>query len=101
MRTLRANGATGYGYAPGQWLTIRQPDGQWGDFQVSAYGPGRNPKDSRGPGDAQVTMLVHPCSDRASQDLPLHPWNHAPRELPHADFEALWSWWVQTLQVQH
>ena len=31
----------------------------------------------------------------------LHPWNHAPRQLPQADFEKLRQWWTETLQVQH
>ena len=72
---FRATGAAGERrYASGQWLTVRQPepDGQWSDACVSI-----------------------------NSVPPLHPWNHAPRELPRADFEALWSWWVQTLQVQH
>jgi hypothetical protein len=76
---FRATGAAGERcYASGQWLTVRQPDAQWSDVQVSISG-------------------LPPHFD--GQEL--HPWNHAPRELPRADFEVLWSWWLQTLQVQH
>jgi len=76
---LRATGAAGERrYASGQWLTVRQPDGQWADAQMSISG-----------------LPAH------FDGQELHPWNHAPRELPCADFEALWSWWLQTLQVQH
>ena len=31
----------------------------------------------------------------------LHPWNHAPRELPAADFEALLAWWAALMRHQH
>ena len=33
--------------------------------------------------------------------LMLHPWNHAPRELPADAFEALRGWWLQSLRAQH
>ena len=78
---LRAEGVAGERrYASGQWLTVRQPDGQWSDARVSIAG---------------VPSHV------AGQELPLHPWNHAPRELPHADFETLRLWWIHTLRIQH
>ena len=70
---LRATRAAGERrYALGQWLTIRKPDGQWSDMQVGI-----------------------------DKEPPLHPWNHAPRELPHTDFEKLRLWWMQTLRLQH
>ena len=33
--------------------------------------------------------------------LTLHPWNHAPRELPHAAFEAMRAWWARSLGAHH
>jgi hypothetical protein len=33
--------------------------------------------------------------------LTLHPWNHAPRELPQVAFEALRAWWARGLRAQH
>ena len=35
------------------------------------------------------------------QELALHPWNHAPRELVKGDYEMLHEWWMQTLRVEH
>ena len=32
---------------------------------------------------------------------PLHPWNHAPRELPASSFDALRTWWAASLKAQH
>ena len=78
---LRKTGAVGERrYAPGQWITVRQSDGRWADAQVSTKG--------------SLWQLD-------GQELPLHPWNHAPRELLQADFEELQQWWKQTLRVQH
>ena len=81
FRALRATGSAGERrYGAGQWLTVLQPDGQWVDVQVSTSGA---------------------LPRVAGQQLPLHPWNHAPRELMHVDFEALWFWWVQMLRARH
>ena len=78
---LRKTGAAGERrYASGQWITVRQPNGRWADTQVS-------------------TDCAPMRSD--GQELPLHPWNHAPRELLQADFEELQQWWKQTLRTQH
>ncbi|KOO53176.1 hypothetical protein Ctob_014035, partial [Chrysochromulina tobinii] len=33
--------------------------------------------------------------------LTLHPWNHAPRELPHAAYEAMRAWWARSLRANH
>ena len=33
--------------------------------------------------------------------LTLHPWNHAPRELPLAAYEAMRAWWTRDLRRQH
>ena len=74
---LRASGAMGERqYAAGQSLTIRQPDGRWIDTQISTDG-------------------APPCV------APLHPWNHAVRDLPASSFEELCTWWKQTLRSEH
>ena len=31
----------------------------------------------------------------------LHPWNHAPREMPADDFEALRGWWMESPRTEH
>ena len=36
-----------------------------------------------------------------SATLALHPWNHAPRELPLATFETMRGWWMQSLRAKH
>ena len=33
--------------------------------------------------------------------MALNPWNHAPRQLPAADFVALFSWYRKSLEMQH
>jgi hypothetical protein len=58
-------------YASGQWLTVRQASGTWEDVKV-----------------------------RDPQEI-LHPWQHAPRVLPKADFDALRQWWSEWLCAQH
>ena len=83
--TLREYCATGglgeRRYAAGQWLTVRQRDGQWTDSQVSTDGA--------------------PPRLADGQELALHPWNHAPRELVKGDYDMLREWWMQTLRVEH
>ena len=75
---LRATGAAGERrYGSGQWLTILQSEGLWADVLVSTDGA------------------------QSGHDLSLHPWNHAPRELPQQDYEVLREWWMQTLVVKH
>ena len=68
-------------YRSGQWLTVRQPGGQWLDFEV-------------GSDDAPLRLA-------GQETLQLHPWNHAPRELLQNDFEVLRKWWMRKLTVQH
>jgi hypothetical protein len=83
--TLVEYRATGGGgerrYGAGQWLTVRQPDGQWTDAQVSTDGAPPRLADGK--------------------ELALHPWNHAPRELVKGDYERLREWWMETLRVEH
>ena len=75
---FRATGAAGERrYGSGQWLTVQQSDGLWADVLVSTDGA------------------------QSGHDLSLHPWNHAPRELPQQDYEVLREWWMQTLVVKH
>ena len=71
-------------YASGQWLTVLH-GGAWRDAEV--LGAGSKHK------------LRFECDDELS--LQLHPWNHAPRELQHADFETLRKWWADSLRSQH
>ena len=39
--------------------------------------------------------------EEGEEDVALHPWNHAPRELLSSDFDALLGWWEETLRIQH
>ena len=82
LAQYRATGGLGERrYGAGQWLTVRQPDGQWNDAQVSTDGA--------------------PPRLADGQELALHPWNHAPRELVKGDYEMLREWWMWTLRVEH
>ena len=77
---LRATGAAGERrYGSGQWLTVRQPDDQWADIQVTT--------DDASPNCAGLELL--------------HPWNHAPRELPQQEYEIMRDWWLKTLVAKH
>ena len=67
-------------YATGQWLTVRQRAGEsWVDMEAGA--------------DGAVRVGGRP--------IRLHPWNHAPRQLPYAAFEALCAWYLDTMRDQH
>ena len=78
-RALWASGAAGArDYAAGQWLTVRAASGEWVDVEATGQ-----------------------TADVAGEATPLHPWNHAPRELPHSDVEALRGWWTSMLRLQH
>jgi len=46
-------------------------------------------------------LLVDESSPHAKQQLQLHPWNHAPLELPMTSFEEVRSWWLQWLLSEH
>jgi hypothetical protein len=88
---LRSSGASGARrYAAGQPLTVRTAGG-WRDAEVEAVGA-----DGLRHG---LTFLEG--SGEPPATLTLHPWNHAPRELPHAAFEALSRWWTRELRKQH
>ena len=82
---LRSSGNLGLRrYAADQWLSV-QFKGAWRDAKVLAAGS-EHRLQIEGEGEASLV---------------LHPWNHAPRELPLAAFEALREWWAQSLRAQH
>jgi len=88
---LRSSGTIGSRrYAAGQPLTVRTAGG-WRDADVataSADGLCHGLTFLEGSGEPPATLV-------------LHPWNHAPRELPHAAYEALSGWWTRELRKQH
>jgi len=74
----RAIGAIGTReYAIGQRLMVRHGGG-WRDAEVVGE---RNRIDG--------------------EDMPLHPWNHTPSDLPVSAFDALREWHAQTLRAEH
>ena len=82
---LRSSGNIGLRhYAADQSLSV-QLKGVWRDVKVLAGGSEHRLQID---GEGEVSLI-------------LHPWNHAPRELPLAAFEALREWWTQSLRVQH
>ena len=69
---VREAGAAGWRqYAAAQALSVRQADGQWADVDV------------------------------ADALLGLHPWNHAPRELPSSEFQSAPVQWKRSLRDAH
>jgi hypothetical protein len=71
-------------YAVGQQLTVRL-DGKWFDADVAE--------------DGVLVVASDPVARKA--DVFLHPWNHAPRQLPLADFNEMHTWWAALLRAQH
>ena len=71
-------------YAKGQWLSILDKE-MWRDAIVVHAGV-----------EHRLRM-----EDGVETLLALHPWNHAPRELPQADFEALRVHYIDLLRKQH
>jgi Ran GTPase-activating protein 1 len=88
---LRSSGASGARrYAAGQPLTVRTA-GSWRDADVATVGA-----------DGLCHLLTFlEGSGEPPATLTLHPWNHAPRELPQVAFEALRAWWTRALCAQH
>ena len=77
-------------YAAGQPLTVRTAGG-WRDADVATAGA-----------DGLCHLLTFlEGSGEPPATLTLHPWNHAPRELPHAAYEAMHAWWTRELRKQH
>eukprot|EP00900_Chrysochromulina_parva_P014337 jgi/Chrpa1/22904/Chrysochromulina_OHIO_Genome00027903-RA len=87
---LRSSGASGARrYAAGQPLTVRTAGG-WRDADVAAVGA-----------DGLCHSLTFlEGSGEPPATLTLHPWNHAPRELPQVAFEALRAWWTRELRAR-
>ena len=85
LNATRAGGVRRY--AVDQALTVRLEDGNWHDAEVIAV--------EGGAGAHQLQLQRGVCV------LTLHPWNHAPRELPHDAFEELRGWWMQSLRSSH
>ena len=56
-------------------LTVRTKGGRWVDAEV---------------GEGGLLTLD-------GKEVQLHPWNHAPLEMPHAAFEVLVRWWKDAL----
>jgi hypothetical protein len=87
---LRSSGASGARrYAAGQPLTVRTSGG-WRDADVARSGA-----------DGLCHLLEFEGSREPPATLTLHPWNHAPRELPHAAYEAMRDWWARSLRANH
>jgi Ran GTPase-activating protein (RanGAP) involved in mRNA processing and transport len=87
---LRSSGASGARrYATGQPLTVRTSGG-WRDADVARSGA-----------DGLCHFLEFEGSGEPPATLTLHPWNHAPRELPHAAYEAMRDWWARSLRANH
>jgi hypothetical protein len=87
---LRSSGASGARrYAAGQPLTVRTSGG-WRDADVARSGA-----------DGLCHLLEFEGSGEPPATLTLHPWNHAPRELPHAAYEAMRDWWARSLRANH
>ena len=95
---LYASGQVGLRrYSAGQWLMVLvdgDRTGQWVDAQVvdatTSHEPHRHELAwDRGDGE----------QERAS--VPLHPWNHAPRQLLLAAFEDTRRWYSQMMRGQH
>ena len=83
-------------YAVGQWLMARV-DGEGGD---GAEGAQWVEAEVVGSGDEHALVWTRD-GEQARSLLALHPWNHAPRELPLADFEEARQRYSQTLRGQH
>ena len=64
-------------YAQGQHLSVNTPSG-WQDMQVLEAGGVSH----------RVTPVDAKGEDSTPLDLILHPWNHAPLQLPSMDYEA-------------
>ena len=86
-RLQKAGGSVMRRYCEGQWLTVRRADASWVDMRVlNADGGCQHHLCSEGGGD-----LLH---------AQLHPWNHAPRELPFAAYEATRLRWAASMRMQ-
>ena len=81
---LRATGIAALRfYAAGQSLSVRLDGRGWVDAEVVD--------------NARVRI----AESGEEFSVRLHPWNHAPRQLPLPAFEELRSWYAKALQAQH
>ena len=101
-QALRGAGVAGVRqYGHGQILAVRRVDGaavSWVDAQVER-------KDGLQL-DGSHSLKALGAGPKANAHGPplemrLHPWNHAPCQLPLKSFEAQRSWWVASLRSQH
>ena len=74
-------------YATEQDLVVLL-DGEWHDFRVHGH-------------SGHEHLLVYGSSQGATRPVLLHPWNHAPLDLPLAAFEKLRICWEEWLEAQH
>jgi hypothetical protein len=88
--SLRAGGAVGVRrYVVGQLLTVRICP-KWCDAEVEETAR-----------EGSFVHIVRCQGDATPVSLELHPWSHAPRELPMEAFEALRIWHIQKLRASH
>ena len=100
-------------YPPGQLLSVLdEADGVWFDAEVL---PDRDDEGQLGSfegGCGVPHRLRRLWADGGVEEMSsaepieemyraLHPWNHAPRELPAAAFDELRAWHTLSLQTQH
>ena len=92
---LRATGMAGARrYAAGQLLTVCV-SGEWRDIEVVSA-----PSTARGEHCLRaIDTSVHTPPNEFSCELT--PWNHAPRQLPSADFESVRVRYERTMHAQH
>ena len=80
VSTLRNAGASGVRqYGVGQWLSVQLDEGVWTDVMVGDNG--------------MLDVMGAPDE--------LHPWNHAPRQLPQTSFEKVRDWHEEVLRSEH
>ena len=92
---LRATGVAGARrYAAGQLLTVCV-SGEWRDMEVVSA-----PSSARGEHCLRaIDTSTHTPLKELSRELT--PWNHAPFQLPHADFEFVRGRYERAMQAQH
>ena len=91
IEVVQAAGAFGWRrYAAGQKLMVRRGPGEWVDAEVQC---------AAAPGD--TAHQLRPEAGGGEQTLSLHPWNHAPLELPSAVFAEELQQWKVSLRPIH
>lgn len=108
IQALRTSGALGLRrYQQNQWLSVWHKGG-WRDGQIResyGYSAAEESGETSSGGTATEHLLCFERGAGMPLDRPvavgLHPWNHAPRELPAAAFDALRLWWASTVREKH